>query len=375
MRKVSDVNLEEDEVLKRASFGNEANNKDTVDIIRKSVVILIISGLAQMIVLLPSSDKGRRIDMVIEVKDNETLRALKAPKKTKCKGIVTECIKDNFNALSTSVSSIAAHVILDSDSKHQTREAVNSTLAKSETVSYIHRTAINNDNCNTIDSATDDEVSSSLDDIREVWPILNIRKDSLSPAPLSRPAQAKQGISGHASYKCKCGDLIASGSDGRGGRVKVPRSMNLSSLDAKENSLSSKKCKYEAKTSNLQSQGSLQIEHFFGEPVSNQRKVVHKAIATHLDSVNGIMNLELGTVMNHFWYSEINISPLMVQKICTSFIVQTCPDQQSTRCDPFWCRKDYYTCRINLSNQGHIMITNTCMVLPLACRFPKLMVC
>lgn len=155
-----------------------------------------------MIVLLPSSDKGRRIDMVIEVKDNETLRALKAPKKTKCKGIVTECIKDNFNALSTSVSSIgikkqqthlwiwqeawsmikkisissatrvlilpknilewqllktgkcllcnrwssfnlltAAHVILDSDSKHQTREAVNSTLAKSETVSYIHSEA------------------------------------------------------------------------------------------------------------------------------------------------------------------------------------------------------------------------------------------
>lgn len=44
MRKVSDVNLEEDEVLKPASFGIEANNKDTVDIIRKSVVILIRFG-------------------------------------------------------------------------------------------------------------------------------------------------------------------------------------------------------------------------------------------------------------------------------------------------------------------------------------------
>jgi hypothetical protein len=50
---------------------------------------------------------------------------------------------------------------------------------------------------------------------------------------------------------------------------------------------------------------------------------VHEAIAAHLDSVNGSMNLELGTVMNHFWFSEINISPLMVQKICTSFIVPT----------------------------------------------------
>lgn len=41
LKLVSDVNLEEDEVLKPASFGIEANNIDTVDIIRKSVVILI----------------------------------------------------------------------------------------------------------------------------------------------------------------------------------------------------------------------------------------------------------------------------------------------------------------------------------------------
>ncbi|XP_061967051.1 uncharacterized protein LOC133690803 [Populus nigra] len=44
LKLVSDVNLEEDEVLKPASFGIEANNKDTVDIIRKSVVILIRFG-------------------------------------------------------------------------------------------------------------------------------------------------------------------------------------------------------------------------------------------------------------------------------------------------------------------------------------------
>lgn len=60
------------------------------------------------------------------------------------------------------------------------------------------------------------------------------------------------------------GDLIAAESDGRGGRVKVLRSMNQSLLDGKENSVSAKKCKYGAKTSSLQSQGCLQIEHFFG---------------------------------------------------------------------------------------------------------------
>ncbi|KAL9396955.1 hypothetical protein Peur_011208 [Populus x canadensis] len=144
LKLVSDVNLEEDEVLKPASFGIEANNKDTVDIIRKSVVILIRARL----VLVKDSRRQKinklktrvqELKIVVEVKDNETLRALKAPKKTKCKGIVTEGIKDNSNALSTSVSSI------------------------------------------------DQEVTASHDDIREVWPILNIRKDSLSPAPLSRP--------------------------------------------------------------------------------------------------------------------------------------------------------------------------------------------
>lgn len=36
---VADVNLEEEEVLKLASLGNESNSKDTVEILRKSLVI------------------------------------------------------------------------------------------------------------------------------------------------------------------------------------------------------------------------------------------------------------------------------------------------------------------------------------------------
>uniref|UniRef100_B9GQD3 Uncharacterized protein n=1 Tax=Populus trichocarpa TaxID=3694 RepID=B9GQD3_POPTR len=111
LKLVSDVNLEEDEVLKPASFGIEANNIDTVDIIRKSVVILIRVRLVfvkdsrrQKINKLKT--RVQELKIVVEVKDNGTLRALKAPKKTKCKGIVTEGIKDNSSALSTSVSSI-----------------------------------------------------------------------------------------------------------------------------------------------------------------------------------------------------------------------------------------------------------------------------
>ena len=37
--RVSDLDLDEGEVLKLASFGNGANNKDTVDILRKSLVM------------------------------------------------------------------------------------------------------------------------------------------------------------------------------------------------------------------------------------------------------------------------------------------------------------------------------------------------
>lgn len=36
---MSDLDLDEEKVLKLASFGNGANNKDTIDILRKSLVM------------------------------------------------------------------------------------------------------------------------------------------------------------------------------------------------------------------------------------------------------------------------------------------------------------------------------------------------
>ncbi|KAJ6972405.1 hypothetical protein NC653_032858 [Populus alba x Populus x berolinensis] len=274
LKLVSDVNLEEDEVLKLASFGNEANNKDTLDILKKSLVIRnktykelmakcnqLGQGEARSCKRLGKAKEKinklktrvKELEMVVEVKDNESLRALKASKKANCKGLVAEDIKDNSNALSTSTSCAgqkeqhcvsvdltgsltsdreknsficdkgansskectritahnkqgnayyardeavlnlptAVHVILDPDSKHQTREG-ESAIAKSEAVSDIHSEAkvhktvnpsgpfgirINNGKGNALDSATDEEVIVSLDDTREVQPILNIRKD------------------------------------------------------------------------------------------------------------------------------------------------------------------------------------------------------
>lgn len=37
--RVSDFNLDEEEVLKLASLGKEANNKETIDVLKKSLVI------------------------------------------------------------------------------------------------------------------------------------------------------------------------------------------------------------------------------------------------------------------------------------------------------------------------------------------------
>ncbi|KAJ6675297.1 RING ZINC FINGER PROTEIN-RELATED [Salix viminalis] len=347
LKLVSDVNLEEDEVLKLASFGNETSNKDTVDILRKSLVIRNktykelmakcnqlgqgearsckrLEKAKEKINKLKVSIQGsNELEMAAEVKDNESLRALKASKKANCKGLVAEDIKGNSNALSTSTSSAcqreqqcasvdltgrstsdrenfsfmgdkgansskectritapnkqenaycasnepalhlptAVYVILDSDSKHQTIVG-ESALAKSEAVSDIHseakvhktvnpsgafgiRNAINNgDLCFSSGLMGPDGTNRYLGR----W----------CKRGQSKGSMAMQGTSSSS------GNLIAVGSDGRGGRVKVLRSINQSFLDGKENSVSAKKCKYGTKTSSLQSQGCLQIEHFFG---------------------------------------------------------------------------------------------------------------
>ncbi|XP_011037053.1 PREDICTED: uncharacterized protein LOC105134358 isoform X2 [Populus euphratica] len=342
LKLVSDVNLEEDEVLKLASFGNEANNKDTIDILRKSLVIRnktykelmakcnqLGQGEARSCKRLEKAKEKinklktrvKELEMVVESKDNESLRALKASKKANCKGLVAEDFKDYSNALSTSTSCAgpkeqhcvsvdltgsltsdrenfsfkgdkgansseectgitalnkqgnaycardeaalnlptAVHIILDPDSKHQTREG-GSALAKSEAVSDIHSEA---------------KVHKTVNPSGPFGIRIN-NGDICFSSGLMGP----DGTNRYLGRWCKRGqsngsvvmqgksassrDLISVGSDGRGGRVKVLRSMNQSLLDGKENSVSAKKCKYGAKTSSLQSQGCLQIEHFFG---------------------------------------------------------------------------------------------------------------
>ncbi|KAK0580383.1 hypothetical protein LWI29_001232 [Acer saccharum] len=388
---VSDLNLEEDDILKFASLGNEANNKDTIDILRKSLVIRNRNYTELMAKcnllgrekahsckkLEKAKDKINKLktrvqelETAVEVKDNEVLRYLKASKKTSRKRDILIGIDENSNSLFTnsilsedqmeqcsapmddlewtrrgttdlscsskrenfksvqnmdanntknaafimackkernaivnediSRCSTAMHTPLSSDSKHQTDKDISmrSPLPRLGAITSdnkdveVNRPAslhgfvgleagISSDKGISPVVTMDEDVILIDDDSAPVQPTLNIRKESSSPFPLSKPGDVcfsggllgPDGTNRYLGKWCKRGqnnsttkggDLIAVGADGRGGRIKVLRSSNHSSLDGKENFSSAKKLKYGAKTSSLQSKGCLQIEHFFG---------------------------------------------------------------------------------------------------------------
>ncbi|KAL6124126.1 hypothetical protein ACLB2K_076641 [Fragaria x ananassa] len=152
-----------------------------------------------------------------------------------------------------------------------------------------------------------------LDDVEEVRPVLNIIKESPITQALPRPGDAgssggllgldganrlgkwckqsvnngsvtRQDSAAHNSH------LIAVGTDGRGGRIKVLRSHNQSTMDSKSNSRAPKRCKYGAKTNSMQSQGNLQMEHFFGRSVRQCEldSKVRTWNGLHMETRNGL---------------------------------------------------------------------------------------
>ncbi|XP_062156666.1 uncharacterized protein LOC133864374 isoform X2 [Alnus glutinosa] len=344
LKLVSDLDLDEEEVLKLASFGNAANSKDTIDILRKSLVMrnrsykelmakcnILGRGEARFSRKLEKAKEKmsklktrlQELETSLEEKDNKDLRSLKASKKNSCKVVTQNGVNSNSNSnslpandfssqdqekqLSAPILNSAPRGLSDPNAKYQTNEDVaeqKSTPLRSQVASdmsketRVHgldnlvehlgsRTGINNDMGKT-PAALDEDVTLLLDDVTEVEPpMLNIRKEFPSPLPLSEPGDicfsggllgpdgtyrylgkwCKRGESkGSLAKQGSCtGNLIAIGADGRGGRIKVLRSPNQSSVDGKETSVGAKRCKYGAKTSRLQSQGCLQIEHFFGK--------------------------------------------------------------------------------------------------------------
>ncbi|XP_021748741.1 E3 ubiquitin-protein ligase TRAIP-like [Chenopodium quinoa] len=123
-----------------------------------------------------------------------------------------------------------------------------------------------------------------LQDIRQVQPSFNSKADTTAPIPLAEPGDrcftggllGPDGANRYLGKWCKrpqnksslglsrnTDTLISEGADGRGGRVKVLRSLNQASMDARDSITSAKRLKSVTKSSGLQSQGCLQMEHFF----------------------------------------------------------------------------------------------------------------
>ncbi|KAF5451657.1 hypothetical protein F2P56_026747 [Juglans regia] len=386
---VSDLDLDEEKVLKLASFGNGANNKDTIDILRKSLVMrnrsykelmakcnLLGRGEARFCRKLDKAKEKmnklktrvQELETALEVKENKVLRSLKASKKSIINGFNENVVNCNCNCNSWATKNFSSqgqerqlsasmlnsderggltgnpscsrkmenfsfandmnvnytkkssstmavnrekdeYFLIDEDAskfntaslgpsipeelteqKSTLRSEVPSDMNKETTVWHGQdnmeenlgsRTSINNDMVKT-PATLDEDVMLPLNDITQVEPKLNIRRESPSPLPLSEPGgicfsggllgpdgthrflgkwcKRSQTKGSLAKQGSSSSNLIAIGADGRGGKIKVLRS----SLDGKENSVGAKRTKYGSKTSSLQSQGCLQIEHFFG---------------------------------------------------------------------------------------------------------------
>lgn len=359
LKLVSDLNLDEDEVLKFAILGNGVNNKDTIDVLRKSLVIRnknYTELMAKCNLLgrekARSTEKLERakekinklktrvqeLETAVELKDNEALRALKVSKKTSQKEeILRGAAEDNSISLCTNNGSLEDqreqysvpiynldwtsrmtddfsfstksenfNAIKNIDADHskkggsikshrKERNALqcegtarfSSVVLGLSSPNSIHQTiadVVQKPTPSSLDSAPnigiDEDATLIVADSAQVQPIVNIKKNPPSPVLLSKPGDVcfssgvlgPDGTNRYLGKWCKrgqkkgsnIGDLITVGADGRGGRVKVLRSPNQSSMDGKENLLCAKRLKYGAKTSSVQSQGCLQIEHFFG---------------------------------------------------------------------------------------------------------------
>ncbi|CAN0884347.1 hypothetical protein LINGRAHAP2_LOCUS14808 [Linum grandiflorum] len=376
LKLASDLNLDEDEILKLASFGNEVNAKHTIDILRKSLAtrnksyqelmakcIQLGRGEARSTRKLEKAkDKITRlksriqeVEMAVELKENQALRLLKTSNETnsqkkisgehddksctpssdifrsrsemgKVSSASVDCLtqtpslggnankrrhlsnnKAGLNFSNEPLGDLASGerinncIIIDEDasqsypvlSVHRDLD-LEHTTGKQETKVNSHDKAgadsvpviiINEDKDSTTSANAVKEVS--LGHRNEVCPMINIKKECSSSASSSKPdicfSSGLLGPDGTTRYLgrwCKRvqnkdpeaaqstntnrRDLIAVGADGRGGRVKVLRSMNQALTGGSENSMPAKKCKIGVKTS-VQSRGCLQIEHFFGK--------------------------------------------------------------------------------------------------------------
>ncbi|CAH9128035.1 unnamed protein product [Cuscuta epithymum] len=190
----------------------------------------------------------------------------------------TSSIDFHFSNRSASLETISASAQVRQE---QNKEEIQSSRSPNKSNKNLSHDAIDSD---------DDVVI--LDDTSLPQASFHIRKDTSSSSPLlagpgdrcfSGGLIGPDGNNWHLGKWCKkvgqnkgpmpasagsatiSGNLIAVGADGRGGRTKVLRSSNHTSLNNDSSSASTKRFKYALKSNSLQSQGCLQMEHFFSK--------------------------------------------------------------------------------------------------------------
>ncbi|PIN20176.1 putative E3 ubiquitin ligase [Handroanthus impetiginosus] len=389
LKLASDLNLGEDEVMKLASLGHDVGSKETVDILRKSLVIRNKSykelmakcnslgrGEARCLRKLEKAKETinklklrvQELETAVEIKDNEALRLLKGQgikfKTDSCENTMkrpanqidldgisgmqdtTFCSRKNESCrpmskkhrtddnspghtddqndqekgrsptnededivctstlaqglLPENVMPIAVNDIITqgshvpvSDESFDTQNDVEMLKSGNEvggSCSLAIRHGRKEDQTSKLSSNVDDVVI-CYGDTNSIQTSLRIRKEITPSVPVYKPGShcfsgglpGPDGTNWHLGKWCKkaqnqgsrtlsaglqgsnarAGDLIAVGADGRGGRIKVMRSLDQPSMDIKDTSSSAKRLKHVAKPNKLLPQGHLQIEHFF----------------------------------------------------------------------------------------------------------------
>ncbi|XP_073148062.1 uncharacterized protein [Henckelia pumila] len=377
LKLASDLNLDEEEVMKLASLGNDSGSRETVDVLRKSLIIrnksykelmfkcnVLGRGEARSLHKLEKANekimklrlKVQELETLVETKENEALRVLKNqdskfntdfpgkketenhidlehisemptnsffPRKELSKigstkstiyEITSESdfeqndlkksafINERNDIMQSSIrphrfSSKKATPCLNSDHDTQTNHMPrkDATFDAQNGVDILRSGASDGlscariirkiDQCNKPPHDMDDEVkcNGKTDHVQNSLHIIEENRSSMSFSKGENcfygGALGPDGTNRHLGKWCNkvqnkgsttlqgsnsaTGDLIAVGADGRGGRIKVLRTLDRSSPENSDTFSWAKKCKHGAKTSRLQPQGCLQIEHFF----------------------------------------------------------------------------------------------------------------
>ncbi|KAL3829691.1 hypothetical protein ACJIZ3_018493 [Penstemon smallii] len=383
----SDLNLTEEEIIKLASLGHDTGSKETVDVLRKSLIIRNKSykelmakcntlgrGEARSLSKLEKANEKikklklrvQELETAVEMKDNEALRVLKEKDSKLYTSFLANKMKEpadqtNFSKAAEmpdkSFCSKKVEPLKPMSRKNTTednipgnnygqneQERCSSTINEVEGLLHsstqVHEFSYQNSIPCTHNSAvtksshvarqdatfdTQNEVEMSrpcdrsgmscyqgvgmgtkveskgppadVDDevicyggTNPFQTSFHIRKETGSSVPVAQPGvncfsgglMGPDGTNRHLGKWCKkvqnsgsssssglqrsnarAGDLITVGADGRGGRIKVMRPLDRSTLDNKDTSFWPKKCKLSTKTNRSQPQGHLQIDHFF----------------------------------------------------------------------------------------------------------------